>query len=389
LNIQDYILLKVLNVKSRKGRFSLPGEYRKRPVSAFRHFSMTFALVTGLVYPLTAGFDQCRFHFGMSWKGNDYSYPEEVDYATVWAGSDEDFNVWYHGALLDACLPDGVLAGRTPAYYCYIIAFTARRDWGLQDCDVGEPNLCQQGTRFIREQKDRIIGQYEKYASGAAEIWGTETPMIWMMEPDYYQYCGSGQEGGGLTFQEAGDLMAELVAIIKKHLPNALVSMDISPWVSRLEEWFGAFQMDDFTFMNTSGGRTEADQERIRNVNPMTWRDVYELTGKPVIADDGYGVAGASIGHDDTWDVADNLNTRIQDGVIAITQANPREDWNGIISANRPLLLPPPTCSAGLFRRAQGSTIGPARLGPFLYTDGNSPVLRNLLGQAVYQVPAF
>ncbi len=48
----------------------------------------------------------------------------------------------------------------------------------------------------------------------------------------------------------------------------------------------------------------------------MTWAGVHALSNKPIIADDGYGVAGASIGHDVTWDSPANLNARKWDGVV-------------------------------------------------------------------------
>ena len=67
----------------------------------------------------------------------------------------------------------------------------------------------------------------------------------------------------------------------------------------------------------------------------MTWKAIHALTGKPIIADDGYGVAGASTGHDITWDAPANLNARIGDGVVSITQANPKADWNGVIAGVR------------------------------------------------------
>ena len=47
------------------------------------------------------------------------------------------------------------------------------------------------------------------------------------------------------------------------------------------------------------------------------------MTGKPILADTGYGAAGQSAGHDAQWDVVSNLNARIADGVISITQYNP------------------------------------------------------------------
>lgn len=305
--------------------------------------------IVGPALAAHAGLDPCRFNFGSGWSGPAAAYAQETDYVTIWAGSDEEWNTYWIGAMLNACKPGGKLAGKTPVYYSYIISYTARHDLQLKDCDVGTPSLCEQGSNFMRQRKARILSQYEKYASETAKAWGTQNPIVWMMEPDYYQYAsGDKQQGGPLSFQEAGAYMGDLVATVRKHLPNAVFSLDISPWVANPSAWFGAFKMSDFTYMNTSGGRTEAGNTRIRAANTMTWKSIRELTGKPIIADDGYGVAGASIGHDDTWDVPANLNARIGDGVIAITQANPKADWNAVITATRGKLQAVEGCPTGL-----------------------------------------
>lgn len=296
-----------------------------------------------------AQLDPCRFNFGAGWSGLNSNYAQQTSFVTIWAGSDEDWNQYWIGDMLKACKPGGKLAGKTPVFYSYIIAFTARRDLNLKDCDVGTPNLCQQGANYIRQRKSRIVAQYEKYASETAKAWGTQDRILWMMEPDYYQYAsGSSQEGGPLSFQEAGALMGELVAIVRKHLPNAVFSMDISPWIPNAATWFGAFKMADFAYMNTSGGRTDADDARIRRENPMTWKSVRDLTGKRIIADDGYGVGGTSTGHDDSWDVPANLNARIDDGVFAIGQASPKPDWNNVITSTRGQLKAIANCQMGL-----------------------------------------
>ena len=279
----------------------------------------------GLTLAAQAELNPCRFNFGTGWNGPTATYAQAADYVTIWAGSDEDFNIYWTGAMLNACKPGGKLAGKTPVYYSYIIAFTARRDLQLKDCNVGTPNLCEQGANFMRQKKTRILAQYEKYASETAKVWGTQNPIVWMMEPDYYQYASdTKQQGGPLTFQEAGAYMGDLVAAVRKHLPNAVFSLDISPWISNPTSWYGAFKMSDFTYMNTSGGGTEAANARIRTANPMTWKSVHDLTKKPIIADDGYGVAGCPTFHDATWDSPANLKARIGDGVIAISQANAR-----------------------------------------------------------------
>jgi hypothetical protein len=294
-----------------------------------------------------AEFSPCHFNFGMAWQGNDYAYPSELDCITIWAGSDEEFNQYWHGAMLRACQQDQALSGVTPVYYSYIIAFTARRDWGLKDCNMGEPNLCQRGARYIREQRSRITGQYEKYADATARIWGTDEPIIWLMEPDYVQYADHAQQGGALSWDELGELMHELATIVKSRLPNAVISMDISPWINDQSGWFSSLTMSDFAYMNTSGGQTEADNAKIRSVNHTTWNQIYTLTGKGIIADDGYGLGGGSTGHDHSWDDAANINARIADGVIGIMQANPRSDWGAIIASLRPRLDTPLICAHG------------------------------------------
>ncbi len=294
-----------------------------------------------------AEFSTCRFNFGMAWQGSSYNYPNEIDYVTIWAGSDENWNDYWIGDMLRACRPGGRLDGKTPVFYSYIIAFTARRDWGLGDCDVsGSNNLCDRGANFIRQEWPRITGQYEKYASNAARVYGTSQPIIWLMEPDYYQYSYSSQQGGGLSASELAQKMSELVSIVKRHLPNAKISLDISPWTPDQRAWFSAFDMSDFSFMNTSGGRTDANSIYIRNENRTTWRSIYDITGKGIIADDGYGVGGGNTGHDDTWDDVNNLNARIADGVIAITQADPKADWGSTIARIRPQLNTPLTCGS-------------------------------------------
>src|SRR5690606_40158385 len=100
---------------------------------------------------------------------------------------------------------------------------------------------------------------------------------------------------------------------MKEHLPNAYFSMDISPWVppdngsDNGANWYSNFNMSLFHFINTSGGGTEADNTKIRSTNNMTWAGVHGVTGKEILADTGYGVNGASEGHDDVWDNPQNI----------------------------------------------------------------------------------
>ncbi|MBC8131831.1 MAG: hypothetical protein H7X95_02525, partial [Deltaproteobacteria bacterium] len=227
-----------------------------------------------------------------------------------------------------------------PTVVAYIIAFAARRDQGLQDCNVsGTTNLCKYGATYLRAHlEDRIIPLYSTYAKGFAASCGTTMPILWLMEPDYYQYS-TGGDAKALTPAEAGQIMGRLVATVRQSLPNAIFSLDISPWIpNQGRDWYANFNMNDFSFINTSGGGTDADNVRIRAVNDMTWRGVHQVTGKPILADTGYGVAGSPTGHDARWDVPANLNARIADGVVGITQYNPNTNWGTTISQIRPQL---------------------------------------------------
>jgi hypothetical protein len=102
--------------------------------------------------------------------------------------------------------------------------------------------------------------------------------------------------------------------------------------------------MSQFTFINTSGGSTQAGAARIRSSNQMTWAGVSQVTGKPILADTGYGVNGSSAGHDSAWDNVNNLNARIADGVIGISQYNPNSNWGSTISSIRGQLNMPRFC---------------------------------------------
>jgi hypothetical protein len=102
--------------------------------------------------------------------------------------------------------------------------------------------------------------------------------------------------------------------------------------------------MSLFTFINTSGGGTDANSTLIRTTNTMTWAGVHQVTGKPILADTGYGAAGAPAGEDPNWDVAANINARIADGVISISQYNPTSSWGNTISGIRSQLNTPSIC---------------------------------------------
>ncbi len=296
-------------------------------------------------------FKECRFHFGTT-DGIAKNNPEmiaQLDFFTPgWMGLSDTFDQQY---VCDYTKPGGLFEKQVPAVVSYVSAFYAKRVGDLKDCNAPGPqqDLCVAGAQIIMRDLSKIVSIYENYAKGYAGCYGTTRPIIFMMEPDYFQYTISNQSQPW-TPAQAGMIMTQFVMAIKKHLPNAVFSMDISPWVppnngsDQGRDWFSNFDMSLFTFIHTSGGSTNGATAQIRSSNMMTWRGVSEVTGKPILADTGYSVNGSSAGHDPAWDMPANLNARMQDGVISVSQYNPEAKWPQTIASLRAQLGQPSRC---------------------------------------------
>ncbi len=88
--------------------------------------------------------------------------------------------------------------------------------------------------------------------------------------------------------------MGQFVDAVRQYLPNAYFSLDISPWVGTNgsdngKDWYSDFDMTKFSFINTSGGSTDATSTKIRSSNAMTWAGVSQVTNKPILADTSTG----------------------------------------------------------------------------------------------------
>jgi hypothetical protein len=222
-------------------------------------------LTAAALFPVMswAGLGECKFHFGTPFSGAIAAeLIPEIDFVTQWAGFNGKYNL---SGMMKACNPGGKLAGKTPVIYSYIIAFTLRNQFGLQDCNVGTPNLCESGASRLRDAavKNSILAVYEDYAKGTATDWGTQKPVVWLMEPDFYQYAQPGsQSGNPLSFSEASKLMNELIDKVKSHLPNAIFSLDISPWTTdqgQTQAYYKSFSLERFTYLHTSGGESRPE----------------------------------------------------------------------------------------------------------------------------------
>jgi hypothetical protein len=295
-------------------------------------------------------FNPCRFHFG-ALDGQGTSTLQQVDtFTTGWMGQKDTFDMSYVCTEANA---GGKVAGKVPVLVAYVAAFYAKRHFGRCDCNVttcgANNDLCHYGAADIQQNLTSIINVYKSYAQGFASCYGTTKPIVFEMEPDWYQYTYTSQQTMALTEAQAGTIMGQFVDAIRQALPNASFSLDISPWVGSNgsdngKEWYSHFDMSKFSFINTSGGSTDATSTKIRSSNNMTWAGVSQVTGKPILADTGYGVNGSSAGPDPNWDVAANINARMADGVVAITQYNPSATWATTIATVRSQLNPPKTC---------------------------------------------
>lgn len=320
-------------------------------------------LLLGLALTASAAWDNCKFLFGQTWDGPNAAYSSESDYITIWIGNgggSNTYNTWWEGDMLRRC-KSGSLAGKTPVLYSYIIAELAKVKGQLQDCDVAgvgsSRSLCTQGALFIRNNRSLILQKYQEFAQGVAKDWGTTEPVIWLMEPDFYQYTEAtsywGTMSQPLSQAEAGTLMSEMVSRVKAALPNARISLDISPWMggsnwqSAQTAWLNAMPKSAFSYRHTSGGRTQGNNDRIRadGGNYATWAGMSQLSGMGIVADDGYGVGGATNGDWTEWMSAANLNARIANGVVALTVPKPG-DWTSQIRTLRPQLSRPVTCGS-------------------------------------------
>jgi hypothetical protein len=282
--------------------------------------ALTMGLILGICW---AKFDPCRFNFGYK-SGTANINEADMIAQYTWAGASITSDVT---GMLNTCKS----SNKTPVIYMYIIAKSS----GLGDCNTGG-GLCSQGANYIRNNKDKIKGYYRDYAAAIKNTFGSTDPVICVMEPDYYQYTGTSQQGGGLSFADAGQLMGDLVDIVKGQLPNALISIDVSPWIedqTATDGWLNAMPLSKVQYMSTSGGISQAASTLIKSDNKLTWKRVHDITHKCIIADCGYGTGGGGTGHDANWDNVSNLNARMSDGVIAIIQFSPKQDWGNTIKS--------------------------------------------------------
>lgn len=310
-----------------------------------------------------AEFSTCRFNFGVDWnqhigKNCDYYRPNCGDLAALQIPDGIDFLGAFIGWTQDGAtklapaprankeglfITDAKELGATPMWKAYIIAEGAKTAMGLTDCNVGggSGTLCEKGANYIRTNRATILSQYKAYAAFAASRWGKTDPFIWALEPDFVQYTDGSQQGGGISYADGKTLLSDIIDVIKAEMPNAKISMDISPWKDQSVVIPGMIPVSKIDFMNTSGGVSQPGGT-IKDIT--TWSSVWNITKKGIIADDGYGTAGVPTNPNPGWTDVNNLKARINDGVIGLYEAVPPKSWGNTIAGLRASLPELKTC---------------------------------------------
>jgi len=350
-----------------------------------KHFLGAVALVGAFASLAGAeAFSTCKFNFGVSWEKHvqvncNYYRGNCADVSELKMPANISFIASFIGwtqvgsdKLAPAPKPDkegsmikdAITLGVTPVWYSYIIAEGAKTSLGLTDCNVGggSGTLCEKGANYIRTNKATILTQYGNYARFAAlnTRWGKTKPFIWAIEPDFIQYTEGSQQGGGLSYAESKALLSQIIDTIRTNMPNAWISMDISPWKDQNTVIPGMIPLDKILFMNTSGG-VSLPGSNIKDIT--SWATVWNLSKKGMIADDGYGVGGNPTAPNAGWSDVNNLKGRIADGVIAIMEAVPGVSWGTTIASLKTQLPETKICNTiGVEPRSPVSGVLTARV---------------------------
>lgn len=301
---------------------------------------------------MSAEFSLCSFNFGVDWgqhisKHCNYYRPNCSDVSELQIPDNISFIATFVGWTQDGStkvpptpyndkegkmLADAKKLGVTPVWYTYIIAEGAKLASNLTDCNMGggSGTLCTGGAAYIKSKRSTILDQYKAYAAFAAKNWGTSKPMIWALEPDFVQYT-DGSQSSPLSMSDAKSLISDIIDVIQGQMPNAWISMDISPWKNQSEVIPAMVPLTKVKFMNTSGG-ISLPGGNIKN-GEAKWSDVWSASsGKGMIADDGYGTGGSATNPNAAWSDVSNLKARINDGVVALMEALPGSSWGSTVA---------------------------------------------------------
>ena len=136
---------------------------------------------------LKSSFPYCQFKSGRSFDAKVTNY-SNFDHISIWLGLisnnyGTNFDPTYHGKMIDICKQQN----KIPVFYAYIIAFEARYNQGIQDCDVDtNNNLCIYGAQYIRQNRQYLVQRYAYQSTQIATRFGRNNVALFLIEPDFW-----------------------------------------------------------------------------------------------------------------------------------------------------------------------------------------------------------
>jgi hypothetical protein len=298
----------------------------------------------------------CKFGWGEP-APSPLSSASSLEFATEWAG----YEIAADGSITSCNNCTGFLKQATatnliPVYYAYFIGYYGHIN-NLPDqnccgtscttCPTTTPNLatgmawlllqdpnganapCGSTTTFCAQNK--IVQAYAYYAQQSAKAWPTK-PLVWLLEGDYIQYTDTTQVSSitsttgtkvGLTMAQLGQLAGLITTAIKTNMPNAIVAIDHSDWITSAQAqtyWAAMAQANyDMVWTTGPGNNNGIVGAGVSYANLHTW------TGRKIYVDE-WG---------DTWSSqsAATINALIGAGVVAYGSNTPAGDFTTATTA--------------------------------------------------------
>ncbi|HVZ89505.1 MAG TPA: hypothetical protein VHG72_21265 [Polyangia bacterium] len=244
-------------------------------------------------------------------------------------------------------------APQVPALIAYLIGYYGHA-LGYQDGNVNPngPNLtnsmgpvllgvdnasCPSGTICASNV------MVKAYAWYAAQVYASyKKPILWLMEGDFVQYSIEGSSSG-LSYDQLGQLAAQITNAVKCNDPAAIVAWNYSTWISTTQRdtYFNALNTNmaklgtSYEMVFTTGKGSSASAG-----TGTTWAQLYAAAGnKPIYSDESFGLSAAG----DSWadQSAATIDARIAGHVIAanITTAPPSYLESNLTSTLAPSAL--------------------------------------------------
>lgn len=249
---------------------------------------------------------------------------------------------------------DAVLAsGKVPYVYLYIVAGTARAQFGFQDCNVGaapDRTLCHGGAAFLRAHADSVVAGYAVAAKAIAAKVGARAALV-HIEPDWFQYSGKDQTAP-LSYAESAVLMNRIIDAVDQSCPSCKIVNDISPWCPDLKAFYSGWHLGRTAYGGLVG---KYFPPTTGTIDSNTYAQMSTALGKPLVVSNAYGVGGGAAGYPRDWDDRTAIENVAKAGVAFVMQPNTdRAHYASVIASflASPVLLP----NAGAGSAGGGST---------------------------------